>query len=137
MAQDPKTVVQRVIAEVWNAGSTPAAEELIAEDLVWHHTTLGELRGRQAMVEAVREMRAAFPDMQIVPEAMAVDGDRVMFFWVATGTHQGPYRGAAPSGQRVTWRGMVLDRVADGKVVERWAFADPRTPHSPHAILSG
>jgi predicted ester cyclase len=80
--------------------------------------------------------RAAFPDMQVVPDALAADGELVMYFWVATGTHRAPYRGAPPSGQQVTWTGMVRDRVVDGQLVERWAFPDPRTPGSPHEIAT-
>ncbi len=136
MAQDPKTVVQRVIDEVWNRRDAAAAEELIAEGVVWHHTTLGERRGRAAFLEAVHEMRSAFPDTKVSVEAIAADGDRVMVHWVATGTHQAPYRGAAASGQAVTWTGTVVDRVVDGQIVERWTFVDHRPPGSPHEIAT-
>src|SRR5262245_500408 len=97
VAQDRQTVLRRVIEEVWNALDAAAAEELIAEDVVWHHTTLGERRGRAAFLETVHEMRSAFPDTKVSVEALATDGDKVMVHFVATGTHQGHYRGAAPS----------------------------------------
>src|SRR5262245_50996965 len=108
VAQDPQTVVRRVIDEVWNRRDAAAAEELIAEDVVWHHTTLGERRGRAAFLETVHEMRSAFPDTKVSVEALATDGDKVLVHWVATGTHRGPYRGATASGEPVTWSGMVL-----------------------------
>ena len=136
MAQDPQTVVRRVIDEVWNARNAAAAEELIADDVVWHHSTLGERRGGAAFFETVQEMRAAFPDTQVSVDALAVDGDKVLMHWVATGTHHGPYRGATPSGESATWSGMVLDRVVDGRIVERWTYADARSPGSPHDIAT-
>lgn len=136
MAQDPKTVVQRVIDDVWNRRDAAAAQELIADDVVWHHTTLGERRGREAFLEVVNEMRSAFPDTKVSVEAMAADGDKVMVHWVATGTHHHPFRGEAPSGQSVTWTGMVVDRVVDGRIVERWTFADHRPAGSPHEIAT-
>jgi steroid delta-isomerase-like uncharacterized protein len=134
VARDPKQVVQRVIDEVWNQRNAAAAEELIAEDVVWHHTTLGERRGRAAFLEVVNELRSAYPDTKVSVEAIASDGDRVMVHWVATGTHHGYYRGVAPSRQSVTWTGMIVDRVVDGRIVERWTFADHRPPGSPHEI---
>jgi steroid delta-isomerase-like uncharacterized protein len=134
MAEDPKAVVQRLIDEVWNERNPAAVEALIAEDFIWHHTTLGELRGRASMLDVVEEMRAAFPDMRVTLDALAADGDKVMFYWVVTGTHTVPYRGAPPTGKQVTWTGMVLDRVVDGRIVERWTFADHRTAGSPHQL---
>jgi steroid delta-isomerase-like uncharacterized protein len=134
VAQDPKAVVQRVIDEVWNGRDAAAAEDLIAADVVWHHTTLGERRGREAFLEVVNELRSAFPDTKISVEALATDGDKVMCHWVASGTHQGSYRGVAPSGQSATWTGTIVDRVVDGRIVERWTFVDHRPPGSPHEI---
>jgi steroid delta-isomerase-like uncharacterized protein len=136
VAQDPQTVVRRVIDEVWNRRDAAAAEELIAEDVVWHHSTLGERRGRAAFLETVHELRSAFPDTKVSVEALATDGDKVLVHFVATGTHQGHYRGATPSGEPVTWSGMVLDRIVDGRIAERWTYADHRPPGSPHEIAT-
>lgn len=134
MAEDPKTVVRRVIDEVWNRRNAAAAEELIADDVVWHHNTLGERKGRAAFLEVVNELRSAFPDTNIAVQALASDGDRVMCHFVATGTHQGAYRGVGPSGKAASWSGTVVDRVVDGRIVERWTFADHSAPGSPHDI---
>jgi steroid delta-isomerase-like uncharacterized protein len=136
VAQDPKQVVRRAIEEVWNRRDAAAAEELIAEGVVWHHNTLGERQGRAAFLETVNELRSAFPDTKITVEALAADGDRVMCHWVASGSHQGSYRGVAASGQSVTWSGVVVDRVVDGQIVERWTYADNRPAGSPHEIAT-
>jgi steroid delta-isomerase-like uncharacterized protein len=136
MPQDPKTVVLRLENDVWNRGDAAAAEELLAEDVVWHHPTLGELRGRASFLEAIAEIRAAYPDFTVVLEKVVAEGDTVMAHWVATGTHRNAYHGAAPTGQQVTWRGSLSDRVVDGQVVERHTFPDTMTPGGPHEILS-
>jgi len=34
------------------------------------------------------------------------------------GTHQGEFMSVAPTGRRVTFRGLSLDRVVDGKIVQ-------------------
>jgi predicted ester cyclase len=38
--------------------------------------------------------------------------------FVFYGTHQGEFMGVAPTGREVTFRGLSLDRVVDGKIVE-------------------
>jgi predicted ester cyclase len=41
-----------------------------------------------------------------------------------TGVHQGEYLGVAPTGQRVTIRGLALLRIADGKIVSDVAYSN-------------
>jgi predicted ester cyclase len=58
--------------------------------------------------------RAACPDLSLSVKAMIAAGDQVATYWTATGTRRSPYRGAPPSGQPVTWEGVVPSRVVDG-----------------------
>ena len=53
-------------------------------------------------------------------EDQVVQGDQVAFRWHATGTHTGPLGAAPPTGKPVVLDGLILDRVAGGKVRERW-----------------
>jgi predicted ester cyclase len=62
----------------------------------------------------------AFPDLHITIEEQLVQGDHVAFRWRATGTHTGPLGAAPPTGKSVVLDGLILDRVAEGKVRERW-----------------
>ncbi len=41
--------------------------------------------------------------------------------WTARGTHQGELMGIAPTSNEVTFTGIEVLRIAEGKVVERWA----------------
>jgi predicted ester cyclase len=40
------------------------------------------------------------------------------------GTHEGEFMGIAPTGRQVTFRGLSLNRVVDGKIVEAWVEID-------------
>jgi predicted ester cyclase len=40
--------------------------------------------------------------------------------WTAEGTNNGAFGSVAATGRPVRIGGLVLDRVVDGKVVERW-----------------
>jgi len=40
------------------------------------------------------------------------------------GTHEGPFFGMEPTGRTVEMRGMVLWRIADSQLAERWAVLD-------------
>ena len=135
MAADPKTVVRRFHDDLWNNPNPAAAETLLAKDLVWHHPVWGERRGHQAALETIREMRAAYPDLMVTVKHIVAEGDLVATHWSVTGTHRQPYRGVAPSEQRLTWEGANLSRVVDGRIVELWSFPHITTHGSPHEIL--
>jgi steroid delta-isomerase-like uncharacterized protein len=136
MAQDPKAVVRRFIDEVWNNRNPTAAEEVMAEDFVWRTPTLGTQSGRAQALAVLAEMRTAFPDMEMGVAEMIGEGDTVVTHWRTTATHGGPYRGVAPTGEPVTWSGLVLNRVVDGRIVEHLAFPDTRARGGPHEIAS-
>ncbi|MBK8508391.1 MAG: ester cyclase [Candidatus Competibacteraceae bacterium] len=38
--------------------------------------------------------------------------------------HQGEFLGIAPSGNELSWNGVALFRVVDGKIAERWFNSD-------------
>jgi hypothetical protein len=66
---------------------------------------------------APTSVRAA-SDEACVREALR--GLRVAIRWIAEGTHTGPLGAVPPTGRRVRIDGLLFDRVADGRVVERW-----------------
>jgi predicted ester cyclase len=45
-------------------------------------------------------------------------GDRVIFRYVAKGTHTGEYQGLHPTGNKFEVDGVWLGRITDGKIVE-------------------
>ncbi len=134
MTADPKTIVRRFDIDLVNNPTPAVAEAILAEDVVWHHPTFGEIRGRQALLEVFRELHAAYPDLVDTLKHQVAEGDLVANHWSLTGTHRQRYRGAAPSGQQVTWEGISLHRVVDGRIVEIRTF--PHTnPGTPHEII--
>ena len=52
------------------------------------------------------------------------EGDKVVARLTARGTHQGLFRGIPPTGRVVTWTGIRIFRIAEGKIVEHWANWD-------------
>jgi len=50
--------------------------------------------------------------------------DKVVHRFTLRGTHSGSFMGIPPTGRVVTTSGIVIDRLADGKVVESWVSLD-------------
>jgi steroid delta-isomerase-like uncharacterized protein len=112
---------QRVWLESLNRGDVSAADTVFAPNCVVHITGVAEpVRGVGPWKDLVAGLLRAFPDLHFTTEDQIVLGDRVAFRWHATGTHNGPLGAAPPTGKRVALDGLIMDRMADGKVQERW-----------------
>ena len=112
---------ERIWVEGLNRGEVSAADAVFVPDCVVHITGVAEpLRGLDSWKELVAGLLRAFPDLHVTIEDQLVQGDRVAFRWRATGTHTGPLGAAPPTGKAVVLDGLIMDRMADGKVLERW-----------------
>ncbi len=67
---------------------------------------------------------SAFPDARFTIDDMIAEGDRVATKKTFTGTHQGPFAGIPPTGNRVTLTYVDILRVRDGRIVEHWLSMD-------------
>lgn len=128
--EDNKEVVRRYYEEAFNEGRTDLLEELIAKDVVNHDPvsnetlTPEEARGFEGFVRHVEGAREAFPDATVTIEDVIAEGDEVLVRFTFEGTHEGRFVGIEPTGNRIRGTNMVLMRLEDGKIVERWEESD-------------
>jgi steroid delta-isomerase-like uncharacterized protein len=121
MPIEPVIEHERIWIESLNRGDVSAAEDVFTSDCVVHMTGVAEpVRGIGPWKDLVGGLLRAFPDMHFTVEDQLIQGDRVAFRWRATGTHTGPLGAAPPTGKTVVLDGLIMDRMTDGKVRERW-----------------
>jgi steroid delta-isomerase-like uncharacterized protein len=118
MAMDNMGLVRRFIEEVWNKGNLGVVDELVSDTYVAVEPIVGNVRGLEALRAQVQAFRGAFPDLRLTIEDIGTSGDRVYTRWTARGTHRGIFMGIPPTNNRGEIRGISLDRVAGGKIVE-------------------
>ena len=115
--EENKAVVRRFMEEGWNAGNEQAlADQVFHADVILAST--GEVLGLERLKRACGTNRTAFPDVNLVIHDLIAEGNQVAVRWTFTGTHRGEFMGVAPTGKQVTYRGMSILRIKDGKVVE-------------------
>jgi steroid delta-isomerase-like uncharacterized protein len=125
MADADMIEYQRRWTEAVNRGDVSAADRSFAPDVVVHITGIQEpVRGGEAWKQLMAGFLAAFPDARFTMEDSLVAGDRVAHRWSVRGTHTGPLGPVPPTGRAIAIGGLNLDRVVDGKAVERWEQYD-------------
>lgn len=121
--EENKAVVRRLYEEVINGGNLDLIDELTAPDYTVHvEDETGELlidpQGRENLEEAIVEYRNAFPDFYITIEYQIAEGDEVATYYTFRGTHEAQFRGRGPTRERETRRGVKVDTVRGGRIVE-------------------
>ena len=115
------TDYERVWIEGLNRGDASVADDVFASEGVIH---INGSPDPNLSVEGFKQMMSgllsAFPDLRITIEDQFVGGDKVATRWSAEGTNNGAFGPVPATGRRVRINGLILDRVAGGKVVERW-----------------
>ena len=116
-----KAIARRWIEEGWQQGRADMVDELHAPHFV-DHDSAGRTTDREGFKAGIIGLYAAFPDFWAVIEDLVVDAaaKKVAVRWVANGTHQGPFWGIPPTGQRIAFKGIEIIRIEDERIVERW-----------------
>ncbi len=124
-AEENKALIRRFI-EVGNRGNvteiSTTLDELFVPDFV-RHDPAGGIRSREDYKQFLLSLLAALPG-QFTIEDLIAEGDKVVLRYTYRCTHQGQWRGLPPTGKPVTFTGIFIYRILDGKIVEGWENAD-------------
>ncbi len=116
-----KAMVRRYFDELMSQGKLGVIDEIIGERFSFHIPTLPEpILGRDGMRAFVTGLRTGFPDIQFTVERLAAEGSRAAARWFIQGTHNGPFLGMPPTGNKVKDQGLDIFIFSGGKIAEIW-----------------
>ncbi len=124
MPHDNGLIVRRFLEETINQDRLDTAAQFVWEDVVEQVPFPGQGPGLQGLKDVLRSMRTAFPDIHWSTEEQIAEGDKVLTRFEWTGTHRSEFLGVPATGRRVKVWGMVLDRLADGRIKETRIIMD-------------
>lgn len=102
-------------------------DEIMDPQIVVHDSSQPEtMVGLNALKNQYTFSHTAFPDFHMMLDEMIVKGDKIVWLWTLTGTHTGPFHtplgDLPPTGKKIRFSGVAIDRVVNGKVAEEWVF---------------
>jgi predicted SnoaL-like aldol condensation-catalyzing enzyme len=122
-AEKMKQFIRNHFEEFVNRRNLEVADVNFAPYYVDHGSDVppGTPPGPQGAKQYVGGALKRFPDMHVTVEDVIAEGDKV----VVRNTWQGTDR---ESGKKLRFGGIVIWRVAEGKLAERWAYLEnPKT----------
>jgi predicted ester cyclase len=126
--QTANTALLDKYVAAFNAHDPAPFKDVVAEDYLQHNGRAGQgLAGLQA---AARQYFQIFPDFHMAHEDSVITSDKVVARFQITATHDHPVQLGPnapvfpPSGKKLSWQGISIWRVANGKFVEHWDVDD-------------
>ncbi|MDQ3687005.1 MAG: ester cyclase [Acidobacteriota bacterium] len=123
-AEENKAIVRRFYEEI-DKGNLEAMDELVAENYVDHNPPPfpGLATGLEGLKQAFKIFWEATPGYHQIEEQIA-EGDKVVTRLTAYGKHEGDLPGASRTGNDLKMTSITIHRIANGKLVEKWAEKD-------------
>jgi steroid delta-isomerase-like uncharacterized protein len=126
--EENKALVRRYFEDAPH--NPDACDEIFAPSFRFHTIQRAAITP-QVVESSPEEEKAAYAwlktvwgDGGITIDEMMAEGDRVMVRWTARGTHQGEYQGLPPTYKQVTYSGINIFRIADGRIAKVWDIFD-------------
>src|SRR5882672_4998620 len=118
-----EALLRRWTKEAIGEGRLETFDELLAADVIDKSGAV-VTRGVEPFKARTKAIRDAFSEIDLQVEDLIIDGDAIAWRWALTGTHAGSFAGIAPTGRRVTIRGVNFQRLQNGRVIEHWTMLD-------------
>ena len=126
MSLEENKALARRFFDAYNANDLDAAEAMLAENFLHNNLMLppGVPPNRTAFKQLGLMFATAFPDHHSTIEDQVAEGNLVATRSTFRGTHQGELMGMPPTGKQVTFSSINIDRIENGKIVEKWEQSD-------------
>ncbi len=120
-----KLLFGRLYHSVWNERRLEFIEQVIAEThALGDPTVSGRGVGPSAYRRQVERFFAGLPDLKFIVDDTNSEGDKLVVYWTITGTHRGEFLGVPPTNKRVSFTGITINQIANGKILESTVIWD-------------
>jgi predicted ester cyclase len=114
--EENKAIVQHFWKEILNEGKTEKANEFVADDYVYHAPGDHEIKGIEGFKKYMAWIHDSFPGAHFTVDDLIAEGDKVVSLYTIEGTHK--------TNKPVSFQGVVISHIVDGKEVEVWDIFD-------------
>jgi predicted ester cyclase len=119
-----KDLVRRFY-EAFEANDQAALMELLSPDLVAYSHGAPGPQNREVHLQGISGWNAAFGETRFTIEEQIAEGDTVASRVTMRSIHSGgEFLGAAPTGKQIDIPAITIERIKDGKIVERRVSSD-------------
>lgn len=117
-SEEVLAVVDRLRADVYNAGNTDALPEIVTDGYLHGSANGPDAYGVVEGAKRIGVFQTALPDLEWTFDEAIAQEDRAAARWTVRGTHDGDLLGFAATGKPVEFTGISFYTVRCGKIAE-------------------
>ncbi|MBN2324110.1 MAG: ester cyclase [Spirochaetes bacterium] len=119
-----KNLIRKYIEEVVNTGNVNEIEKYVSSNYTEIHEGKRHVVGIEGAKEHIIGVRTTYPDLKLTVDLQIAEGDWVATCITARGTHKGRWIGIKPTNKRVTFTGVNIEKIENGKITEHGGAAN-------------
>lgn len=120
-----KELFGRLYHSVWNERRLEFIEKVIAPThALGDPTVSGGGVGPSAYRRQVERFVTGLPDLKFNVDETISEKDKLVVAWTITGTHKGDFLGVPATNKVVSFSGITINQIADGKIIESTVIWD-------------
>jgi predicted ester cyclase len=123
-----KTIVRQYVEQIENTGDVTHIKKFISEDYTEVYEGKRYNVGIKGAIQHILGVRRVFPDLVLKIKHQVSEGEWVATTYSVTGTFQEEWMGIKPTGKSITFSGVNVDRIRDGKIIEHGGAANLLDP---------
>ncbi len=125
MSTEQNKAIVRRFFKAFEANDQAAISNLLSPDLVaYSHGSPGP-QNREVHLQGISMWNTAFNETQFTVEEQIAEGDKVATRVTMRSVHSGgEFQGLPPTGKQIAISGTTIERIKDGKIVERRVNSD-------------
>jgi steroid delta-isomerase-like uncharacterized protein len=118
--QENKAIALKFCEATWGKGNLAAVDALASSDFKAYYSIFPAPLDSESFKSWVDDTYTGFPDLEFTITDAIAEEDKVAISWTAKGTHLGKIKllNLPPTEKSVSWTGIIIYRIANGKVVE-------------------
>lgn len=110
---------------LFEKGDWAGIEKMISSDFTdYNPWALHGVKGRDSAMIAIKEFKAAFPNLKFDILHTAMDGDRIFVHYHFTASNDGPFMGMPANNRKLDYTGIDLLQVKDSIFTAHWDYGD-------------
>jgi len=125
MTTEQNKAIVRRFYQAFEANDQNTLNEVLAPDLVAYSGHQPGPQNREVHVQGIRGWNEAFGETTFAIEDQLAEGDEVATRVTMRSVHNaGEFQGLPPTGKKIEIAGITIERIKDGKIVERQVLSD-------------
>lgn len=133
--EENKRVARYFYEVISNTGDVSEIDKYISPDYTEVYNNERKQSGIEGAIEHIKGVKTTYPDLKLTIEKQIAEGDWVVTHLTARGTHLGTWIGMKPTGKKLEFTAINVDKIVDGKIVEHGGAANLLFPFLEAGVI--